>query len=73
MRYLKAGLVSDAAHAASLADKANREASFSVYKANNPADPDQAFLLVVCTDRIVTAHSSHATASTGQILRFSSI
>jgi hypothetical protein len=58
MRDLKAGLVASPAWPVWLPDKADREASFSVYKTNHPADLDQSFLLVFCTDRIVTAHRS---------------
>jgi hypothetical protein len=57
MDHLKAGSVAFTAHPVMLPDKADGEASFSVYKTNNPAKPNQPFLLVFCTDRIVTAHS----------------
>jgi hypothetical protein len=56
MRYLVAGPVAAPALPVWLPDKANREASFSIYKTDNPAKRDQPFLLVFRTDRIVTAH-----------------
>jgi hypothetical protein len=56
-----------------LPGETDREASLSVYKTNDPADSEQPFLLVFRTDRIVTAHTRKSTASTGQILGFSSI
>ena len=77
MSHLPAGSVAASASSTSLADEADREASFSVYKTKNPTDPDQPFLLVFRTDRIVTADASHTpekrTTSTGRILGFSSI
>ena len=54
--HLVAGPVATSTRPAWLPDEADREASFSVYKTNNPASPDQPFLLVFCTDQIVTAH-----------------
>ena len=58
MRYLIAGPVAAPALPIRLPDEADREASFSVYKTNNPAAKlDQPFLLVFRTDRIVTAHA----------------
>jgi hypothetical protein len=71
--HLVAGPVAASTAPTRLSDEADREASFSVYKTNNPAGPDQPFLLVFCTDRIVTAHANKSRASTGRILRFSSI
>ena len=41
---------------ATLADEADGEATFSVYETDDPADPDQSFLLIVRTVRIFTAH-----------------
>ncbi len=73
VRHLPAGSVAASALPVRLPDEADREASFSVYKTNNPAKRDQPFLLVFRTDRIVTAHTTQGTASTGQILGFSSI
>ena len=52
--YLDAGLVSDSARPAWLPDETDREAPFSVYKTNNPASPDQPFLLVFRTRHVVT-------------------
>lgn len=40
-----------------LPNKADGEASFSVYKTNNPAKSDQSFLLIARTGRIVTVHT----------------
>jgi hypothetical protein len=75
--HLPAGSVAASAPSTSLADEADREASFSVYETKDPTDPDQPFLLVFRTARIVTADASHgswnATTSTGRILGFSSI
>jgi hypothetical protein len=56
MKHLIAGSVASSLRPVGLPDEADREASFSVYKTNNPASPDQPFLLVFRTDRIVTAH-----------------
>ena len=56
MSHLIASLVADSSQSAGLADKADREASFSVYKTNNPAFLPQPFLLVFRTVRIVTVH-----------------
>jgi hypothetical protein len=54
--HLIAGPVAAPATPACLADEADREASFSVYKTNNPALLPQPFLLVFRTARIVTVH-----------------
>src|SRR4051812_25068893 len=52
-----AGPVAASAHAPVLADESDGEASFSVYKTNNPSTLlDQPFLLIFRTGRIVTAH-----------------
>jgi hypothetical protein len=56
--HLVAGLVAGSTSAALLADEADREASFSVYKTDDPAKPNQPFLLVFRTIQIVTAHES---------------
>jgi len=53
---LVASCVALTALAAALADEADGEASFSVYETDDPADPDQPFLLIVRTVWIVTAH-----------------
>ncbi len=71
--HLIAGDVAGPARPPRLPDEADGEAPFSVYETRDPADPDQPFLLVFCTDRIVTAHDKQSRASTGRILRFSSI
>jgi hypothetical protein len=55
MRHLPAGLVARSGRAAGLADESDREASFSVYKTNSPAKPDQSFLLIFrITRHVVT-------------------
>ena len=54
--HLVAGPVAASAATALLADETDREASFSVYKTNNPAKQDQPFLLIFRTGQIVTAH-----------------
>jgi hypothetical protein len=57
MSNLPSGSVAAPVFAACLADEADREASFSVYETDDPAtELDQPFLLIVRTDRIVTAH-----------------
>ena len=53
--HLKSGSVASSLHPIWLPDEADREASLSVYKTNNPASPDQPFLLIFRTVRIVTA------------------
>lgn len=54
MRDLKAGFVAVSRRPARLADKPDREATFSVYETSNPATEDQPFLLIVRTIRIFT-------------------
>jgi hypothetical protein len=55
VRDLPAGSVSASTPAAVLANESDREASFSVYKTNNPATPDQSFLLIFrITRHVVT-------------------
>jgi hypothetical protein len=54
--HLIAGSVAASASPTTLADKTDREATFSVYKTNNPAFLPQPFLLVFRTVRIVTVH-----------------
>jgi len=49
MRHLVAGLVAFSAWPVGLPDEADGEASFSVYKTNNPAELNQSFLLITCT------------------------
>ena len=66
MRDLPAGSVANSRPAAGLADEPNREASFSVYKTNNPAKSDQPFLLIFRTRHIVTVDvRSDVTSSAG--------
>ena len=54
--HLISGLVAFSARSARLPNEADGEASLSVYKTNHPASPDQPFLLIFRTVRIVTAH-----------------
>src|SRR4051794_25712288 len=56
VRHLIPGRVALSVPPAWLPDESDREASFSVYKTDNPAKLDQPFLLVFRTGRIVTAH-----------------
>src|ERR1700733_1920802 len=56
MSHLIAGSVAASARSTTLANETDREATFSVYKTNNPAFLPQPFLLVFRTVRIVTAH-----------------
>jgi len=67
VRYLPAGSVSASASAATLANESDREASFSVYKTNNPATPDQSFLLIFrITRHVVTVDiTSDVSSSAG--------
>jgi hypothetical protein len=51
-----AGPVGVAVPSPTSADEPVREATFSVYETNSPAKPDQPFLLIFRTARIVTAH-----------------
>jgi hypothetical protein len=55
--HLEASLVPLPTHPIGLPNEADREASFSIYKTDDPASPDQPFLLVFRTNRIVTAHT----------------
>jgi hypothetical protein len=67
MRDLPAGLVAVPGTPAGLANETDREASFSVYKTNNPATPDQSFLLIFrITRHVVTLDTaSDAESSAG--------
>ena len=67
MKHLIAGSVAHSAIAVRLSHQAEGEASFSVHKANHPADSDQPFLLIVRTRHIVTVPSASApgTSSAG--------
>ena len=58
--HLIAGSVASSARPIRLTDETDREASFSVYKAGDPASPEQPFLLVFRTHHIFTA--VHATS-----------
>jgi len=71
VRHLVAGSVAFSALPVWLPDEAEGEASFSVYKTNNPAELNQPFLLIACTGRIVTR--SMNCSGYRQILRVSSI
>ena len=52
--FIIASLVAFPAYPIWLSDKTDGEASFSVYKTNNPAELHQPFLLITCTGQIVT-------------------
>src|SRR5207249_1522826 len=54
VRHLIAGLVASSVWPIWLSDEPDREAAFSVYKTNNPAEKDQPFLLIVRTQHVVT-------------------
>ena len=54
VRHLIAGFVASAARPVRLPNKADGEATLSVYKTNNPAELNQSFLLISCTRHIVT-------------------
>ena len=56
--HLIAGPVAFALPPGGLPDEADGEASFPVYKTNNPAESDQPFLLIVRTHHVVTAFRS---------------
>ena len=58
VRYLIAGCVAAPTRAVRLPNEADREASFSVYKTDNPASCNQPFLLIFRTVQIVTAHGN---------------
>jgi hypothetical protein len=73
VRNLIARLVAGSAFPATLADEADREASFSVYKTNNPAKLDQPFLLVFRTVRLVTARTQRLERVPDGYTGFSSI
>jgi hypothetical protein len=59
MEHLIAGLVTASIRPIWLPNEADREASFSVYKTNNPASSDQSFLLIFRTVRIFTEHRAN--------------
>jgi hypothetical protein len=54
MRNLIPGFVAFPARSVTLPNKADGEATLSIYKAHYPSDPNQPFLLVFCTHDIVT-------------------
>ena len=54
MSHLIAGLVAFSARPTWLSNERDGEATLSVYKTNNPANPEQPFLLISCTRHIVT-------------------
>lgn len=54
MEYLVASFVVASARPPMLPDKADGEASLSVYKTKNPTELNQPFLLIFCTHRIFT-------------------
>lgn len=50
----------------SVVERTAGEATFPIYKTNNPAKPDQSFLLISCTRHIVTVPpTSDGTRSAG--------
>jgi hypothetical protein len=58
MNHLVAGLVADSSGPVRLTDKADWEASFSIYETDDPAVKlDQPFLLIARTVQIVTART----------------
>ncbi len=63
--HLVAGLVAFAALPAGLPDEADGEASFPVYKTNNPAKLNQPFLLIVRTQHVVTHLSAGSVGYSG--------
>src|SRR5262249_23629968 len=74
MRDLVSGLVASSAYAVWLPHKPDREASFSVYKTDNPAtELDQPFLLVFRTRHVVTLNVASDVFEQCGILGFSSI
>ena len=73
MKDLIAGCVALPPFAVGLSDESDREASFSVYKANHPASTDQPFLLVFRTAQIVTARSTRLRRVPDGYTGFSSI
>ena len=54
MRDLVPGLVAFAVRPTWLPNEPNGEAPLSVYEASNPAKPNQSFLLITCTQHIIT-------------------
>ncbi len=58
--HLIPGSVASASRPVWLPDEPDGEAAFSVHKANHPAEPDQSFLLIACTHRIVTSAQTSA-------------
>jgi hypothetical protein len=55
--HLVAGSIAAPASPVGLFDEADGETAFPTYESDHPADPDQPFLLVFRTYRIVTAHT----------------
>ena len=60
MKHLIASSVADPAVAVRLPHQAEGEASFSIHKADHPADSDQPFLLIVRTHHVVTVPTAEA-------------
>jgi hypothetical protein len=52
--HLETGSIPSPSRAIGLSHEPDTEAPFTVYEPYNPAQPDQPFLLVTCTHRIVT-------------------
>lgn len=65
VRHLIAGSVAFPTPPNGLPDEADGEASFPVYKTNNPAKLDQPFLLIVRTQHVVTNLSGGSEGYTG--------
>jgi hypothetical protein len=66
MGHLIAGLVAFSARPTWLSHETDGEAALSVYKTNDPAKPDQSFLLISCTRHIITVPpTSDGTRSAG--------
>lgn len=57
--HLETGPISSASRSIGLLDKPDAEASLTVDKPGHPAQPDQPFLLVTCTHRIVTVEEPY--------------
>jgi len=58
MGHLIAGLVAFSSRSVMLPNKADGEATLSVYKTNDPAELNQSFLLISCTRHIVTVSAT---------------
>ena len=52
--HLKSGAIPSSSRPIGLSNKPDTEAAFTVYEPYHPAQPDQPFLLITCTHRVVT-------------------